>query len=85
MLHIIHTNVCNDKEIRTRRLSDFIRPTTNIAIRSKLLLIEFYFIWTTFTFCIQTLRGTSWRGKDCDDGRKSVHPGAKYVYIKQLN
>lgn len=27
----------------------------------------------------QTLRGTSWRGKDCDDGRKSVHPGAKPI------
>lgn len=27
----------------------------------------------------QTLRGTSWRGKDCDDGRKSVHPGARPI------
>ncbi|XP_061196786.1 acyloxyacyl hydrolase-like [Saccostrea echinata] len=27
----------------------------------------------------QTLRGTSWRGKDCDDERKAFHPGAKPI------
>lgn len=26
---------------------------------------------------IRTLRGTSWRGKDCDDSRDSVHPGRR--------
>lgn len=26
---------------------------------------------------MKTLRGTSWRGKDCDDGSKRIHPGAR--------
>ena len=26
---------------------------------------------------MKTLRGTSWRGKDCDDGNKSIHPGSR--------
>ena len=26
-----------------------------------------------------TLRGTSWRGKDCDDASSAVHPGARVV------
>ncbi|XP_060079937.1 acyloxyacyl hydrolase-like [Ylistrum balloti] len=25
----------------------------------------------------QTLRGSSWRGKDCDDSRKDIHPGSR--------
>ncbi|XP_021349956.1 acyloxyacyl hydrolase-like [Mizuhopecten yessoensis] len=27
----------------------------------------------------KTLRGSSWRGKDCDDGRKDIHPGSRPI------
>lgn len=27
---------------------------------------------------ISTLRGANWRGRDCDDGKSEIHPGAKY-------
>lgn len=27
---------------------------------------------------ISTLRGANWRGRDCDDGKLEIHPGAKY-------
>ncbi|CAG2203667.1 AOAH [Mytilus edulis] len=26
---------------------------------------------------MKTFRGTSWRGKDCDDGSKDIHPGSR--------
>lgn len=38
----------------------------------------------TYSFQLQTLRGSTWRGKDCSDVDKNVHPGRKWVTVTEL-
>ena len=47
-------------------------------------IIEVTIIWITLIYdivkqghmCFKTMRGTDWKGKDCDDFDSNIHPGA---------
>lgn len=50
---------------------------TNLVILKYSKILSIHKLIGSIFYCIKTLRGTNWRGKDCNDFSSKVYPGRR--------
>lgn len=55
-----------------------VSPVQIAGCKSNISIKHLKYCHSTFYVCLQTLRGTAWKGRDCSDIKKDIHPGTRY-------